>query len=120
MSSRNMVTKMAAPDIALALIVTTSSIGKPPQKKGLFPRRNNHVTVCFQKKNRSPESSNISNILSKRRESVRVRVRFFASAQVVGGKREGKFRNIFFDRVVYFLGCFESGRRIPRAQGREG
>ena len=36
MSSRNMVTKMAAPDIALALIVTTSSIGKPPQKKVCF------------------------------------------------------------------------------------
>lgn len=41
----------------LALPVPASSVRKPPWEKVCCLGRKAHVTLCFQRKNRSPESS---------------------------------------------------------------
>lgn len=43
--------------ITLALPVPASSVCKPPWEKVCCLGRKAHVTLCFQRKNRSPESS---------------------------------------------------------------
>ena len=53
-----MATKFVAPVIALALLVITFSVGKPPGEKGLFSRRKTCIGLCLQKKHRSPVRSN--------------------------------------------------------------
>ena len=51
-----MAMKFVAPDIALAF--HHLFIGKPPGEKGLFSRRKTGISLCLQKKNRSPVRSN--------------------------------------------------------------